>query len=140
MILIDTNVLVALADERDGLGPRAAKDLKRLRSGPFAITAPILAEACFLLPRGHLRKRLRFLLDRLGVAIVEMPAPWWNDVFDWMERHQTHEPDLADAELATLCSKKPEYRVWTYDEEFRTIWRRKDGSRIPLTQRASARR
>jgi predicted nucleic acid-binding protein len=136
--LVDTNVLLALVDEHDNLGRRATRDLKRLRTGPFATTAPILGEACFLLPRGYLRKRLRFLLERLSVAIVEMPAAWWDDVFDWMERYQSHDPDLADAQLATLCSKKPEYSVWTYDAEFRTIWRRKDGSRIPLAPRASA--
>jgi predicted nucleic acid-binding protein len=140
LILVDTNVLVALVDEHDDLGPRATRDLKRLRTGRFAITAPILGEAFFLLPRAYLRKRLRFVLERLSVAVVEMPAAWWDDVFDWMERYQGHEPDLADAELATLCSKKPDYTVWTYDDEFRTIWRRKDGSRIPLAARATARR
>ena len=132
MILIDTNVLVALIDERDDLGRRATKDLKRLRDVAFATTAPILGEVCFLLPQGHLRQRLRYLMESLNIAIVEMSAAWWDDAFDWMERYQSHEPDLADAQLATLCSLKPEYKVWTYDREFRTIWRRKDGTRIPL--------
>jgi hypothetical protein len=54
-----------------------------------------------------------------------------------MERYEEHEPDLADAQFAVFCSKKPDYRVWTYDDEFRAIWRRMDGSRIPLAARAA---
>jgi predicted nucleic acid-binding protein len=122
----------------DQLAKRAERDLQRLRAGPFATTGPVLSEACFLLPQGYLRRRLRFLIERLGIALVELPSTWWDDVFDWLERYQEHEPDLADAQLAVLCSKKPEYRIWTYDAEFRTIWRRANGTRLPLAARAPA--
>jgi predicted nucleic acid-binding protein len=132
LILVDTNVLVALADERDGLASRAERDLKRLGAGPFGLTGPVLGEACFLLPRGYLRRRLWFLLARLGVAFVDVPSPFWDDVFDWMDRYEEHEPDLADAQMAVLCSRDRDCRIWTYDREFRTTWRRMDGSRIPL--------
>jgi predicted nucleic acid-binding protein len=93
-----------------------------------------------LLPAPTLRRRLRFLLDQLSVALIDLPSSWWSDVFDWMERYEDHEPDLADAQLAVLSSKKPDHSVWTYDDEFRTIWRRADGSRIPLALRAPPRR
>lgn len=106
--------------------------MKRFRAGPFASTAAVLAEACFLLPQGYLRQRLRFLFEKLGVELIEFPASWWSDVFDWLDRYEEHEPDLADAQLVVACSRQLEYRVWTYDREFRTIWRRSDGSRIPL--------
>lgn len=78
------------------------------------------------------------MIDRLGIMLVELPSTWWDDVFDWMERYAEHEPDLADAQLAVLCSKKTDYRVWTYDEEFRSVWRRTDGSRIPIATRSAA--
>jgi predicted nucleic acid-binding protein len=123
---------VALVDERDGLAAKAARDLKRLRTGPFASTGTVLGEACFLLPHGYQRKRLRALLDRLAVAIVEVPSTWWDETFDWLDRYAEHEPDLADAQLAVLCSRKPDWRIWTYDREFRTTWRRANGSRLPL--------
>jgi hypothetical protein len=100
----------------------------------------VLSECCFLLPRGFLRQRMRFLFQCLGVAVLDMPATWWDDTFDWMERFREHEPDLADAQLAILCSKKPEFRLWTYDEGFRTTWRRADGSRIPLATRTGTAR
>jgi predicted nucleic acid-binding protein len=113
--------------------------LKSLRRGPFATTGPAIGEACFLLPRGFHRQRLRFLMESLDVGFVEMPVAWWSDVFDWMEQYEEHEPDLADAQLVVLSSKKADYRIWTYDREFRTTWRRLDGSRLPLATRAPAR-
>jgi predicted nucleic acid-binding protein len=125
-------VLVSLVHERDGLHARAARDLATVRKRPLALTSLVLGETCFLLSRAWQRRRLRFLLRRLAVQAVELEPPWWEDVFDWLERYQEHEPDLADAQLAILCSRRPECRVWSYDDEFRSTWRRRDGSRIPL--------
>jgi hypothetical protein len=130
---------VALVDERDGLAAKVGRDLKRLRAGPFVSTGTVLGEACFLLPHGYQRQRLRALLDRLAVAIVEFPSTWWDEIFDWLDRYAEHDPDLADAQLAILCSRKPDWRVWTYDREFRTTWRRANGSRIPLAGALGAR-
>ena len=100
---------MALVDERDGLAAKVGRGLKRLRAGPFVSTGTVLGEACFLLSQGYQRQRLRALLDRLSVAIVE-------------------------------CSRKPDWRVWTYDREFRTTWRRVNGSRIPVVGAVSAHR
>jgi predicted nucleic acid-binding protein len=130
---------VALVDEQDDLAQRAGRDLRRLRAGPFAATEAVLAETCFLLQRGYQRRRLRALLDRLAITVVEVPPTWWDEVFDWLDRYEEHEPDLADAELAVLCSRKPDWRVWTYDREFRTTWRRANGGRIPLAGSTPAR-
>ena len=131
---------MALVDERDDLAARAERDLTRLRTAPFVSTGTVLGEACFLLPRGYQRQRLRALLDRLAVAIVEFPSTWWDEIFDWLDRYEEHEPDLADAQMAVLCSRKPDWRIWTYDREFRTTWRRANGSRIPVVGTASAHR
>ena len=54
---------------------------------------------------------------------------------DWMDRYADHEPDLADAVTVVLSSELEGSRVWTYDREFRTTWRRPDGSPIPLALR-----
>jgi hypothetical protein len=121
-----------LVDERDDLRLRAARDLRRLRAGPFGAIGLVLGEACFLLPQGYLRQRLWFLLERLGIVVADVSSCSWNDVFTWMDRYQEHQPDLADAQMAVLCSGERDHRVWTYDREFRTIWRRLDGSRIPM--------
>lgn len=98
----------------------------------MGVTSLVLGETCFLAPSGYLRKRLSFLLARLAITPVELDPPWWPEVFQWMDRYSEHEPDLADAQLAVLCSRRSECRVWTYDKEFKTTWRRTNGLRIPL--------
>lgn len=132
---MDANVLVALADDHDDLHARAVRDLKRLGRGPFASTAPVLSETFYLLSEGHLRLRLRSYLKRLHVAIVEMPAGAWDETFDWMERYQKHQPDLADAQLVALSAMDDSCRIWTYDKELFTVWRRSNGTRVPAAVR-----
>ena len=39
---------------------------------------------------------------------------------------------VADAYLAVVSGIERRFKVWTYDSEFRTTWRRADGTRIPL--------
>ncbi len=56
----------------------------------------------------------------------------WSRVFDWMARYRGHGPDWADAYLAAVTGTDPRYKVWTFDREFRTTWRRPDGTAIPL--------
>lgn len=87
-----------------------------------------------------MRQRLLHLLRRVVVRPIELEPPWWEDVFAWLDRYQEHEPDLADAQLAILCSRTPSCRVWTYDDEFVSTWRREDGTAIPLAGRSPAAR
>jgi predicted nucleic acid-binding protein len=128
-------VLVALTDESDALYARAARDLKRLRRGPFGSTVPVLSETYHILAGGYLRGRLRSLLKHLDVAIVEVPRDTWEEILDWMERYEEHEPDLADAQLVALSAMNASFRVWSYDKEFVAVWRRADGTRVPTTVR-----
>jgi hypothetical protein len=48
------------------------------------------------------------------------------------ERVRSHDPDWTDAYLAVVAGTDPRFKVWTYDREFRTTWRRRDGTVIPL--------
>jgi hypothetical protein len=77
------------------------------------------------------------LLDALHIQTVDTDsvAPFRRDVFAWLDQYSDHEPDLADAYLAVLSAYHREYKIWTYDSQFRTIWRRPDGSPIPLAVR-----
>jgi predicted nucleic acid-binding protein len=129
VILIDTNVLVALVDEKDELHQTAKRHLRTLKGSPLVVTWAVLAESYFLLVRPFERQRLRFLLDSLGVG--EAPAIARGAVLDWMEAYGEHEPDLADAELVVLTQSRGR-KVWTYDSEFSTVWRRPDGTRVPV--------
>lgn len=134
MILLDTGPLVALCDPRDSLNQTALRDLDRLARQPLVACAPVLTEATVLLAHAAQRRRLRRFLDEFSVTPyrIDDEQQLWSEVFEWLERYQEHDPDWADGYLAVLSAREKRARVWTYDREFRTIWRRPDGTRIPL--------
>lgn len=134
MILIDTTPLVALCDPRDSLNRTALRHLKALSRSPIAICEPVLTEVCFHLSTLSQRSRLQRTLEALDVlpVSVEDAQSLRKEVFDWLNKYGDHEPDWADGYLAVLCGRDRKYKVWTYDVEFRTIWRRPNGSAIPM--------
>lgn len=134
MILLDSNVLVGLVDPRERLHQRATRDLRRLVRSPLVVSLPVLTETCFLLVRSHHRARLRDLLQALTVQAcpVADDAGLRDEIFAWLARYADHEPDFTDGYLAVVAGRERRFKVWTYDREFRSIWRRPDGSRIPL--------
>lgn len=134
MILLDTGPLVALCDPRDFLNPTALRDLDRLAQRPLVACAPVLTEATVLLAHTVQRRRLQRFLNEFSVTPyrIDDEQQLWSEVFEWLERYQEHDPDWADGYLAVLSAREKRARVWTYDREFRTIWRRPDGTRIPL--------
>lgn len=137
MILVDTGPLVALCDARDSWHPRAIRQLKKLASTALCTCEAVLVEACFQLPYREQRSRLLALLDSLAISSVRGPGDrnFWPDVFKWLTKYAEHEPDWADACIAVLCGYNARLKVWTYDREFHTTWRRPDGTAIPLTDR-----
>ncbi len=58
---------------------------------------------------------------------------------DWMEKYAEDAPEWADAYIAVLCGLNPQLRVWTFDREFHTIWKRPDGTAIPVVARSASR-
>jgi predicted nucleic acid-binding protein len=137
VILIDTGALIALLDDRDRLNRRALSDFRRLGTRRLFTCSPVLVEACFALPARFQRERLGDFLRRFDVQPhpVESERALWDEVLAWMYRYAEHEPDFADAWLAVLSQRERRLRVWTYDREFARVWRRPDGSRIPLAVR-----
>jgi predicted nucleic acid-binding protein len=136
MILIDTAPLVALVDARDQHHARALRDLTRMARHALATCDAVLTESCFHLPYGAQRNRLRALLDAMEVAILpDGDRRFRDDVFDWLVKYADHQPDWADGCLAVLAGRDRKATVWTYDAEFRTTWRRPDGTKIPLSAR-----
>ena len=111
MILLDTAPVVALCDPRDALNAIAARDLDRLSHQTLVACEAVLTEACALLWHPVQRRRLRRFVEEFSVE---------------------HEPDWADGYLAVVSGRQRRFRVWTYDREFKTTWRRPDGTRIPL--------
>ena len=74
------------------------------------------------------------MLDELDIAALpdRHDRGFWLDVLNWLARYADQEPDWADGCLAVLCGRDERLKVWTYDREFRTIWRRPDGTAIPM--------
>jgi predicted nucleic acid-binding protein len=137
VILVDTTPLVALCEPRDALHARALRDVDRVARWPLRVCASVLTEACFLLEDSVQRRRLARILADIPILplTVEDEANVWTDAFRWLERYADHEPDWTDAYLAVASSHDRKAKVWTYDAEFRTTWRRLDGTRIPLAVR-----
>lgn len=136
MILVDTNVLVALADERDRLHAKAKRDLDAL-SGPFLTTSVVLSEACFLLTDAYFRERLRFLIDRLPLRVIELEERSWPSVFEWLSRYGEHAPDLCDAQLVVLAEATTS-SIWSYDGEFKRTWRSPTGAVLRVVPAGTA--
>jgi predicted nucleic acid-binding protein len=134
VILVDTGPLVALCDPRDRLHRVALRDLDRLARRTLVVPDAVLAECCFHLPHPVQRTRLARLLVSLapkpydGADVAELRG----EVFDWLVRYGEHEPDWVDGWLAVVSGREKRWRVWTYDAEFHTTWRRPDGTRIPF--------
>lgn len=139
MILIDTTPLVALCDARDEKHRLSVKHLELLISSEFAVCDAVLTETCFHLPFRSQRQRLRALLNDLGAQPVPVAdgSDFWLEVFDWLTKYADHEPDWADGCLAVLSGRYRDAKVWTYDREFRTTWRRPNGTVIPLAVKST---
>jgi predicted nucleic acid-binding protein len=137
VILVDTTPLVAVCDGKDALHARAVRDFDRFARERFVASDAVLAEALHLLPEPAARARLAKLVETLPVApwLDERAATSRLDVLRWMKRYAEHQPDWADALLAVASGREKRSRVWTYDSEFTTTWRRLDGTRIPLAAR-----
>ncbi|HUE89701.1 MAG TPA: PIN domain-containing protein [Vicinamibacterales bacterium] len=134
MILLDTSPLVALCDARDGKHRTAVGHLESLAAEDFAICEAVVTEACFHLPHLHQRQRLRALLELLGVHALPLTyeRAFLLEVLEWLAKYGHHDPDWADGCLAVLCGRDKHLKIWTYDREFRTTWRRPNGTGLPL--------
>jgi len=134
VILVDTGPLVALCDARDRLHTRAISDFRSLARTGLVVCESVLAETCFHLPHSVQRRRLRAIIEEFDMKAVDVDDhhSLWLDVSDWLIKYADHEPDWADGCLAVLSGYDARVKVWTYDGEFRTTWRRPDGSTIPL--------
>jgi predicted nucleic acid-binding protein len=134
VILIDTTPLVALCDARDSKHRASVRHLQSLAAEEFAVCDAVLTEACFHLPHRSQRQRLRALLQELHVQPLPagQTSEFWWAVLEWLAKYADHEPVWADACLAVLSARDTDLTVWTYDREFRTTWRRPDGTAIPL--------
>ena len=138
-IYVDTNPLIALVNSHDPLHAVARQGFARLRRHELRLTTPVLVETLHYLVRADQRARLLAILEEHRI----LPALSADEtferllVFDWLARYAEHAPDYTDAHLCVISANDRRAKIWTYDQEFATIWRRPDGSRIPLAIRLS---
>ena len=135
MILVDTGPLVALGDTRDRWHQTSRRQLEKLAPRGLLTCEAVIVEACFLLPHGTQRLRLQNILDGFGVVVLQVSSAHRIEVFNWLAKYAEHQPDWADGCIAVLSAAHRRLRVWTYDREFTTTWRRPDGTAIPLAGR-----
>lgn len=115
MILVDSNVLIALVDERDHLHGRAAKDAEHLSRRELLLIPPVLTESCFALPMAYQRRRLHRLITGLRMSCPPAccDTSLWTDAMDWMERYvdqKTTARLLAQANSAIQSGVEVEVR------------------------------
>jgi predicted nucleic acid-binding protein len=136
MILLDSNVLIALVDQRDSKRVRAVGDLAKLHRRGLLLTWPVVTESLHFLKRRDQREYLRELIEYTPLGFLRAEdEPVFADLMNWLLRYADHEPDLADGYLVLATAKNNRLRVWTYDYEFSAIWRRPDGSAVPMALR-----
>lgn len=133
-VFVDTNVFIALVNSRDQLHERAVADLSKLSRYRLVTTGAVLSESAFALARPDQRARLVAFLDRLPVlpVVYDNETETRSRVFKWLAQYAEHSPDYADAELCVLAGRKPGTRIWTYDSEFKHVWRGANGRRPRL--------
>ena len=125
---------MALCDAKDGKHRAAVALLEAFAADEFAVCDAVLTEACSHLPHLPQRQRLRALLEQLGVHALPTTyeSAFWVDVFEWLAKYAEHDPDWADGCLAVLSGRDKHLEIWTYDRDFRTTWRRPNGTALPL--------
>lgn len=139
MILVDTTPLVALFSPNDPLHDRACRELLLVEREQLAVCEPVLTELMHLAPRADVRRAIRDALVAWDVRLVRLADERSLDaVFGFLNRYAEHVPDFADAYLVALSQQIRRAKVWTFDREVQHLWRRADGTAVPLV-RASRR-
>lgn len=106
MIVIDTNVLVALAEPRDQLNARALADLPRI-IGPTTLTQAVLTEAISLVTGRAPRARLQAWINLLDPD----PCPW-NQIANFARKFS---PGSSDMLITILTGPTQSLRSWPGD-------------------------
>lgn len=121
MILLDTNILIALVNPADGHYRHVMHELPKIK-GPFYTCDAVLTESFHMLDRPNLRARLVAFVAEAPVGQLEAGQGGWPNIFAWLERYRNHSPDFADAVLVYLLATHKRAKIWTLDREFSTIW------------------
>lgn len=133
-VLVDTGPLIGLFDERDALHHRALQEARSL-TAPALVGIPVLTEALHFLRETALRARLGAAFERGTLRLVSETEPEGvADALRWMGQYEEHDPDFVDAHLVAWAARDPGLSIWTFDSEFRAVWRTLKGARVRLAR------
>jgi len=109
-------------------------DSARIVGKPLLLMEAVISESWFFLNSASLRRRLQELTEEIPLFpwAPKDPGGHRTEVFAWLERYLEHGPDWADASIIVACASLKGSRVWTYDSEFRKVWRMPSGAAVPL--------
>jgi uncharacterized protein len=134
-VLVDTGPLVALLDDRDALHRRALREARQIRV-PALVGVPVLTEALHFLRDPLTRSRLAVAFKRGSLQLVgQTSVAHVEAALTWLDRFADRSPDFADAYLVAWAASDSGVSIWTFDTEFRTVWRTASGRSVRLTQR-----
>lgn len=133
MILLDTNVILGFLHPDPRQQAIVGRQLIKIKAGPFLLVPPVLQEVMRFFKSPRYTDLFLGLIEEMHIEYLDPgdDVPW-RDVIAWLKRYAEHEPDYADGYLVVLSGLNRKYKLWSNDSEFRTIWRRPDGSAVPL--------
>lgn len=124
-VLLDTGVIVALLDRREGFHDRCAAAVAAVER-PLITCEAVIAEACFLLRR--VRGASETVLENVEHGVFLIPfqlAPSAARVRTLLRKYRDQPAALADACLVELADQVGTGDILTLDRDFRHYrWRR----------------
>jgi predicted nucleic acid-binding protein len=134
-VLVDTGPLVGLLDDKDPHHSQAREELAKLK-GPFLVGLPVLCEALHFLTAKRHRAALALGFDKgLFQVLVDDGPGLTSRTLKWLEHFAEHDPDFTDGHLVSWAERDAGLAVWTFDSEFRTVWRTLKGKKVRLAVR-----
>jgi uncharacterized protein len=123
MVIVDTGVLVALANENDKHHERAKEALRNLKDR-LITTWPVITETShLLLARSSVKAQIRSLETYLSgaISLFDLETTHFPRMFRLMESYADLPMDLADASLVILAEHLGDGRILSTDErDFKT--------------------
>ena len=121
MTLLDTGPLVALIDDQDRQHRAAARALGAV-PGKASTTWAVVGEALHLLGRRHgwrTQAPLAGLVRTARLEVADLTAGLGDRSLVLMSEYRDAEMDFADASLVALAELRHDYRIVTFDSDFR---------------------
>lgn len=129
--LLDTGVLVALANRADPDHAVCVEALKRSSAGLVTVEG-VLVEACFLLKRSRAPERPLELALALGAHVHAQSPGGLKRAADFMRRYRSRSIDLVDALLCVTAEELDIRRIFTLDRRDFSVYRLRGNRALEL--------